>query len=76
MLYDSENVLVCQIQKEQSKLEFKFNEFGYEYEHLKEIDKQTRLAEVKKLKTEGKNNVEIGRLFGVTEGAVRAWLKE
>ena len=76
MLYDSENILVCQIQKEQSKLEFKFNEFGYEYEHLKEIDKQTRLAEVRKLKTEGKNNVEIGRLFGVTEGAVRAWLKE
>ncbi len=76
MLYTSENVIVCQIDKYPSKLEMKFVEFGYEQDHLKEIDKLSRMNEAKRLKTEGKSNVEIGKLFGVTEGAVRAWLKE
>ena len=76
MLYTSENVIVCKIDKCPSKLEMKFIEYGFEQDHLKEIDKLSRYNEVKRLKAEGKSNVEIGRLFGVTEGAVRMWLKE
>lgn len=76
MLYDSENVLVCQIQKEKSKLEFKFIEFGIEQEHLKEIDKQIRIEQAKQMKKQGFSNVKIGEQFGVVEGTVRKWLKE
>ena len=76
MLYTSENIIVCQIDKYPSKLEMKFVEYGYEQDHLREIDKLSRINDAKRLKTEGKSNVEIGKHFGVTEGAVRAWLKE
>lgn len=76
MIYTSENVIVCRIDKCPSKLEMNFIEFGYEQDHLKEIDKLSRYNEVKRLKSEGKSNVDIGKLYGVTEGAVRSWLKE
>ena len=76
MIHTSENIIVCQIDKCPSKLEMKFIEYGFEQDHLKEIDKISRFKEVKRLKAEGKNNVEIGRIYGVTEGAVRSWLKE
>lgn len=76
MLFTSENVIVCKIDKYPNKLELKLIGFGFEQEHLKEVDKQERLIRIKQLKSEGKSNVEIGDLYGVTEGAVRAWLKE
>jgi RecA-family ATPase len=76
IIHDSENVIVCNIIKDDSKLEFNLLGLGFEQEHLKEIDKQERLLEVKRLKSQGKTNVEIGQQFGVTEGAIRAWLKE
>ncbi len=72
---DSENIIVCQLNKEESKLELKFIEYGSEYEHLKEIDKQARLVDIMKMKNEGKSNVDIGRVYGVSEGAVRNWLR-
>lgn len=36
ILYDSENVITCDIQKSTNFLEFKFLDFGYEHEHLKQ----------------------------------------
>ena len=76
MIYNSENILVCQIEKYSSKLELKFLEFGYEQDHLKVVDKHARFEQVKEMKKQGLTNVEISRRFGVTEGAVRIWLKD
>lgn len=76
MIYTSENVIVCKIDKYPNKLELKFIEYGFEQEHLKEVDKQERMTRIRRLKSEGKSNVEIGEIFGVVEGTIRNWLKE
>lgn len=76
MLYTSENVIVCKIDKYPNKLELKIIGYGFEQEHLKEIDKQARLELVKQYKANGMSNVKIAEMYGVTEGAVRIWLKE
>jgi RecA-family ATPase len=77
--YDSENVCVCQIEKPYNFLQFQFVSFGNEQEHLKqytEESKAERLQAVLELKGQGKSNVEIARKFGVSETAVRKWLKK
>lgn len=77
IIYDAENVVICQIQKDDNFLEFKFLEYGSEKEHLKEFtekDKEDRISEAILLKSQGMTNVEIASIFGVTEGSVRKWL--
>jgi RecA-family ATPase len=79
IVYDSENVAVCQIQKKLNFLEFNFLDFGAERDHLRDYDDKERdgnIAEALKLHKEGLSNVEIGKQFGVTEGAIRKWLKK
>jgi RecA-family ATPase len=78
-LFDAENVCVCQIEKPYNFLQFDFMEFGTEREHLKEItekDKGQKITEVMELKKQGISNIEIARRFGVSEGAIRKWIKK
>ena len=78
-IYDTENVCVCQIEKPYNFLQFDFMEFGTEREHLKEItekDKGQKITEVMELKKQGISNIEIAQRFGVSEGAIRKWIKK
>jgi len=79
LLYDTENVILCQIEKPINFLQFKFMGFGSEREHLKQItenDKKQRIAEALELKKQGISNSEIARRYGVSEGAIRKWFKK
>jgi len=76
--YDKENVIVCQLHKPYNFLQFEFLKFGTEREHLKEYtenDKKQRISEILELKQQGLSNVKIAKKFGVSEGAIRKWLK-
>jgi hypothetical protein len=78
-IYDAENVCVCQIDKPFNFLLFEFLNFGTEREHLREItehDKGQKIAETLELKKQGISNIEIARRFGVSEGAIRKWIKK
>lgn len=75
--YGSDNVILCQIEKINSFLQFSFIDYGDEFEHLKTIEvanKKERNQSILKLHNEGKSGVEIGNQFGITEGAVRSIL--
>jgi KaiC/GvpD/RAD55 family RecA-like ATPase len=77
--FDSDNVPVYEIVKENSFLHFKFLDYDTEYNHLKqpsENDKEQRKQTAAELKTQGKSNREIARQLGVSEGAVRKWFKQ
>lgn len=78
IIYDTENVVICEIQKPYNFLRFEFISFGTEREHLKQItqkDRESTILEVFELKEQGLSNVQIAKQFGVSEGAVRKWLK-
>jgi AAA domain-containing protein len=77
--YDSENVMVCEIKKPDNFLQLHFIKYGTESEHLRvysKKDKEVRIAEVLELKKQGISNVEIAQMYGVTEGAIRKWVKK
>jgi hypothetical protein len=72
--YDTENVIVMELKKAAGFLGFHFHSYGQERDHLKdqnEKDHQNRLNQALLLRDEGKSNVEIGKMLGVTEGAIR-----
>lgn len=79
MIYDTENVIVCQIDKPHNFLAFEFIDFGAEREHLKQItekDHEGKISEAMELRKQGLTNVQIAKQFGVSEGAVRKWIKK
>jgi hypothetical protein len=78
LVYDADNVGVCEIVKPSNFLQFEFVNYGTEKEHLRvpsDKDKEQRKQEAAELKAQGKSNREIARLLGVSEGAIRKWLK-
>ncbi len=78
-LFDSENVCACEINKLYNFLQFTFLQFESEREHLKELshdDRAQNLADAIDLKEQGMTNMEVARRMGVSEGAVRKWLKK
>lgn len=79
IIYDTENVVTCQIQKHSNFLEFLFLGYGTEREHLKQLsdnDRETRISEALEMKKRGISNVQIAKEFNVSEGAVRKWIKK
>jgi RecA-family ATPase len=77
--YPSENVLVCKIGKDTNFSSFKFLQFGKESDHLKQLnptDKSQVRNKAYELKDEGYSNVKIAQQLGVSEGAIRKWLKQ
>ena len=77
-VFNSEHVVVLELVKENSFLHFKFLEYSSEFEHLKERSEEDRVKkkqEATALKAQGLSNCEIARRLGVSEGAIRKWLK-
>lgn len=77
--YDGENVCVCKIGKPHNFLAFEFIGNSTEREHLKEIpenEKAQKIADAVNMKKQGLTNTEIAMKFGVSEGAIRKWLKK
>ena len=77
--YDTDNVLTYEMLKENSFLQFRFLGYNSESEHLiqqTDTDKVQRGVDVVELKRSGKTNKEIASIYGVSEGAVRKWLKK
>ena len=71
--FDENNVIECELIKENAFLQFKFVELTTEDEHLKKPTEssENKIDEILALKDEGKSNVEIGKILGVSESAVR-----
>jgi len=78
-LYDSENVIVCDIQKLDNFVQFQFIGHGVESEHLKKIDETERLVLIDKCKAfsqQGKSQREISKMLGISLGSVSNYLKK
>ncbi len=81
MIYDTDNVITCQLVKNDNFLTFEFLSFNSEYEHLKKIDKSENRKEMienaKTFKTEGKTYEQIAlELLGSEskKGTIHKWL--
>jgi hypothetical protein len=77
--YDSENVLVYELIKENSFLHFRFIEYGDESHHLQqpsENDKEAKICNVKELHSQGKTQRQIATELGISLGAVNKYLKK
>ena len=76
--YNADNVVICEVDKSDNFLQFKFMGYGRELEHLKpqsNEDKIKKKQEAAALKTQGLSNSEIGRRVGVSEKTIRNWFK-
>ncbi|MDD3688387.1 MAG: AAA family ATPase, partial [Bacteroidales bacterium] len=77
-VYDSNNVVLCRLSKNSNFIELEFISYCTENEHLKKIttsEKNNRIKEAIQMEKEGKSNVGIAKVFAVTEGTVRNWIK-
>ncbi|WP_068472171.1 AAA family ATPase [Saccharicrinis aurantiacus] len=79
-VYDAENIIVCEIDKQTNFLEFHFVDFGSEIEHLKQVDKSERaeleqnIFQLKKGNT-GLSNRKIAEQLGTNAMQVGRVLK-
>ncbi|MDD4190540.1 MAG: AAA family ATPase [Mangrovibacterium sp.] len=79
IVYDNENVVVCQIGKPINFLQFEFLCFGNEREHLKQVsenDRESLIQKVKELSQQGKSQRFISSETGLSLGAVNKYLKK
>jgi len=78
VVYDGENVCICQIIKQVNKLTLEKIGYSPEQAHLRRLteeEQRSKITQIKQLKGEGNSNVEIARRLGVSEGSIRNWLK-
>jgi RecA-family ATPase len=78
-IYDTENVIVCQVDKPYNFLSFEFIDYGAEREHLKqytEKDKENLNDKVNELKQQGRSLREIGAELGISHMKVSRILKD
>ncbi|MBK5722631.1 AAA family ATPase [Dysgonomonas sp. Marseille-P4677] len=76
--FDEDNVMVCEVVKENSFLYFKPIGYSSESEHLKKPDDKDRsslIDKVKELSEGGKSQREIANELGISLGAVNKYLK-
>ncbi len=79
VVYDGDNVCICQIIKHGNKLMLEKLGYGPEQAHLRRLSEEeqvTKISQIKQMKQEGQSNVEIARVLGVSEGSIRNWLKK
>jgi hypothetical protein len=74
--YDSDNVIVCEVEKPCNFLQFRFVEYGCERDHLNESAKDALIRRAKELQAGGKTQREIAAQLGVSLGTVNNWLKK
>jgi hypothetical protein len=73
IIYDAENVCVCQIVKPRNFLQFEFLDFGRESEHLKQLtdmDKENLKDKVYELRQQGQSTREIALEVGISHMTV------
>jgi hypothetical protein len=78
-IYGIENVITCSIVKDVNFLNFRFDGYDNELNHLKENtvqDTNGRNDEIISLKSEGNSNVSIAETLNISEGTVRNVLKK
>lgn len=78
-IYDSENVILCHIQKPFNFLEFEFIDFGNERAHLRELtekDRDSLIERAKELSSQGYSQRNISAELGISLGAVNKYLKK
>lgn len=78
MIYDTENIAVCQIDKPYNLLAFEFIKFGAESEHLKQLgegDRESLIEQAKELSGKGFSQRQIAAELGVSLGAINKYLK-
>jgi KaiC/GvpD/RAD55 family RecA-like ATPase len=77
--FDSENVIVYEVEKVDSFLQFRFVEFGNEQDHLKqesETDQVSLIEEIKRLKQQGKSIRQIGIELNTSKSKVERLSKK
>ena len=77
--YDLNNIVLCQIKKSDSFLLFEYIGLDSEQKHLRIVSKEEKndmIVSAIELNKQGYSNVEIAKRLGVTEGAIRSWLKK
>lgn len=78
-LFDTSNVVVCQICKPKNFLQFDFLKFSSEENHLKVLkndDREELINQILELKNEGKSYREIGNELGISHMTVSRILKK
>ena len=78
IIFDTENVLTCQIEKPHNFLQFEFLNFGSEWQHLKQVsenDKSDLSESISKLKQQGKSLRDIGKELNISHMKVSRILK-
>lgn len=78
IIYDTENAVICQIQKPHNFLEFEFINFGTEREHLKQFnegDREKLIEQAKELSGKGLSQRQIASDLSISVGAVNKYLK-
>lgn len=76
-IYDSENVMLFQIEKPENFLQFRFEGFARESEHLKvlsDADREELIQKAKKLSGQGKSQRTIAAELSISIGAVNKYL--
>lgn len=79
ILFDSENIILAEIEKPRNFLSFSFTGYGNEKNHLKEINKNDKEAikqKVFSLKKQGKSGREIARIVGLSHTSINKIYKE
>jgi KaiC/GvpD/RAD55 family RecA-like ATPase len=81
IIYDAENIILCEIRKESNFLEFNFLEFGSEFEHLKqrtESEMEELDNKIIQMKKDNKNlkDAEIARILKTNRTRVGRVLKK
>ncbi|RAR51079.1 AAA family ATPase [Flavobacterium lacus] len=78
-IYDTNNIVLCQIVNNFNFLEFQFLGFDSEFEHLKvipQMQNEERTSKILELKEQGYSNVKIAEELDISEGTVRNILKK
>jgi hypothetical protein len=78
IIYDTDNVVLCQVHKPHNFLQFEFVNHGSEREHLRQIsveDRKTNISKAKELSEQGMSQREIGKELGIALGTVNKYLK-
>ncbi len=78
ILYGTDSVILCQLQKPHNFLGFHHLQQSTEREHLRQLsdgDRDERISQALEMKQRGMSNRMIAKEMGVSHTAVRKWLK-
>lgn len=78
IIYDTDNVVLCQLHKPYNFLKFEFIGYGAERDHLKqptEKDREVIISKAKELSQQGKTQRQIASELSISLGCVNKYLK-